>query len=171
MAYPQTPQRSVPVRPGQYRLTIELIPESAWRKNLRAMMSQTQWDKIKDDVAEAAGHRCEICGGRGGRHPVECHERWSYDEKSWVQKLVGLLALCPSCHRAKHLGVSMRIGTIERDIGHLAKVNGIGRAEAEAYVQWAFDRQRSRMRLGWTQDVEWLRERYPESLREDRKAK
>jgi hypothetical protein len=56
------------------------------------------------EVSRQAGHRCELCGGVGGSnrgHTIECHEVWDYDDRTWVQRLVRLTALCPACHEVK----------------------------------------------------------------------
>jgi hypothetical protein len=52
------------------------------------------------------GSRCEICGGRGPEHPVECHERWRYNDLIRTQTLVRMIALCPACHQVKHVGLA-----------------------------------------------------------------
>lgn len=58
------------------RLTIELVPKTCWFSNVRDRVSRQDWDRIRSQVYEQADRRCEVCGGRGSRHPVECHEVW-----------------------------------------------------------------------------------------------
>jgi 5-methylcytosine-specific restriction endonuclease McrA len=85
-------------------LTIELVPKTSWCKNLRNELTQEDWDVLRKEAYRRAGYECEICGGRGEKWPVECHERWEYDDAANVQSLSGLVALCPKCHRVKHIG-------------------------------------------------------------------
>ncbi len=88
---------------GRVRLSIELVPSSCWYSNVRTVL--TRWGTgiaSAAKVYEAAGRRCEVCGGaRGGVHPVECHEAWEYDDVGHVQRLARMTALCPACHEVK----------------------------------------------------------------------
>lgn len=164
------------ISPKRYKLQIELIPERQWGVNLRSAMSATQWGQVSREIFEAAGHRCALCGGRGRKHPVECHEVWSYDEDpdlaagKRVQRLEGLQALCPACHRVKHLGFADKQGWLDASIKHLARVNGIGIPEARAYLDWAYAQQRRREFMKWAQDLSWFSDRYPGRLRSERIA-
>jgi hypothetical protein len=108
------------------RLTIELVPETAWFRNLRSEISGEAWDKIRKDCYKNAGYVCEICGGVGQRHPVECHEIWEYDDGDKRQILRGVIALCPSCHEVKHIGLTQMRGGLDRAVSHMAEVNGWG---------------------------------------------
>jgi len=86
-------------------LTIEIIPTNLRGKSPRELNGKAWWDRNRKKAYEAAGYRCEICGGAGNRHSVEAHERYEYDEASQppCQRLLGLIALCPACHAVKHL--------------------------------------------------------------------
>lgn len=63
-------------------------------------------DRLRRQVYQAAGDRCEICGGRGTDHPVEAHEVWAYDDTTLVQRLLRMTALCRACRevKVKHYG-------------------------------------------------------------------
>lgn len=165
---------AVRISPARYKLRIELVPEKQWGVNLRAEMSATQWAKVSDKVFAAAGGVCEICQGVGSRHPLECHEVWRYDEnldlaaEGRAQILVGLQALCPACHRVKHLGFADKKGWIDASLAHLARVNGISTAEARAYVDWAYKQQRQRARMRFALDLSWFRAHFPGHLRDER---
>jgi hypothetical protein len=74
--------------------------------NVRSNVPKAVWDRLRRQVAADVGQRCEICGGRGWRWPVECHERWDYDDDRKIQRLERLVALCPACHEAKHAGLA-----------------------------------------------------------------
>lgn len=138
-----------------YKLEIELVPKGAWFKNLRSFLTRSQWDKIRKSVYKKAHYKCEICGGRGHSHPVECHEVWSFEEGKI--RLIGLIALCPQCHQAKHCGLANIRGKGEEVIRHLMKVNNIHRKEAEKQVEDAFALWRERNKTEyWELDVDWL---------------
>jgi hypothetical protein len=47
------------------------------------------WDRIRHPVWPQAEYRCEIYGGRGPEHPMECYEVWRYDDWTRVQMLFG----------------------------------------------------------------------------------
>ena len=129
----------------------ELVPSSAWNVNLRSELKAVRWDEIRKFVYRRAGYRCEICGGRGVKHPVEAHEKWEY--KKGVQRLVGLLALCPSCHECKHLGLAEVRGRLEVVIGQMIKVNGMSRAEVLKIVEGAKREWFERSKSGWILDL------------------
>lgn len=138
------------------KLTVELVPATSWGDNLRSRLSTQDWDKLRKEQYRKAGYVCEICGGKGPKHPVECHEVWSYDDERHVQKLERLIALCPNCHKVKHLGFAFATGKGPAAVRHLMTVNGWGRAEANRYVEAAFELHSKRSAFPWTLDLEWL---------------
>jgi len=138
------------------RLTVELVPRSSWGNNLRSALTHAEWDKLRKAIYRRAGDKCEVCGSKGTRHPVECHEIWGYDDTAHVQTLQGLVALCPSCHEVKHFGRAEGFGHGERALRHLMTVNGWEEAETKAYLVRAFDLWARRSRYGWTVDLTWL---------------
>jgi len=85
------------------KLTIELIPESAWGENLRKYLPKEIWEKIRKEVFRKANYKCSICGKRGKLH---CHEVWEYDDQNHILKLKGFMALCENCHLIKHWGMA-----------------------------------------------------------------
>ena len=132
----------------------ELVPETAWHNNLRSELSVARWDEIRRFVYRAAGYRCEICGGKGEKHPVECHEVWEYRKK--VQRLVGLVALCPACHECKHIGLAEMNGRMEAVMVHMEVVNGQSRAEVLDIIAEAFDVWEERSEVEWKLDLKYL---------------
>lgn len=141
------------------RLPVEMVPESQWGCNLRSWLPKADWDTLRKEQYEIAHHRCEVCGGKGAKWPVECHERWEYDPVHQVQKLVGLVALCPRCHQVKHLGRTMAVGKLDDAIEHLQKVNGIGKELSNAYVREVFAVWKARSAHEWKLDLSWLNTR------------
>jgi len=143
---------------GEPRLTIELVPQTCWFSNVRDQVSSQDWDRIRREVYGNADRRCEVCGGRGLRHPVECHEVWEYDEAAGVQRLVRMLALCPACHEVKHIGLAGIRGRADLAREHLARVNGWSLAVADRYIQKAFATWRARSTRSWSLDISSLRQ-------------
>ena len=58
------------------KLTIELVPKTAWYKNVRSEVSKDRWDELRKECYRNANYKCEVCGGTGPKWPVECHEIW-----------------------------------------------------------------------------------------------
>lgn len=146
------------VRFGRTRLTIELVPKTSWCSNVRSHVSETEWDRLRKPVYERTGSRCDLCGGRGPAHPVECHEIWQYDDEASVQRLVGLIALCPACHGVKHLGRSHVKGRGDEAIDQLMKINQWSATQADAYIELVLDIWKLRSRVPWRLDLSWLAE-------------
>jgi hypothetical protein len=133
-----TPDAKPPWQPGcqavgnEPKLTIEIIPTSLHGQNPRTHFGRTWWDATRKAAYAAAGYRCEICGGHGQKHPVELHERYSYDEHARppIQRITGLIVLCPACHAVKHLYRTSAVADENNDpaiindaLRHLQKVN------------------------------------------------
>lgn len=138
------------------KLTVELVPKPLWGRNLRSELSEEEWRKLARISYKKAGYVCEVCGGKGRAHPVECHEVWRYEEnyteKIGRQVLTGFISLCPDCHAIKHFG---RTGTVnpqsevDRLVGHAVKVNGIRRSDFYNHVEEQFSLWNRRNKLTW----------------------
>lgn len=142
----------------KYKLTIELIPSSSFFNNLRSLLEKEEWDKIRKACYKKANYKCEICGGKGPAHPVECHETWDYDEEKGIQKLLNVIALCPSCHQVKHIGLASINGKLDEAIAHFCKVNECTKEEAQKYISDIFDLWKKRSEKDWDLDVTLLEE-------------
>jgi hypothetical protein len=138
------------------KLTIELVPKTAWFKNLRSELPKDLWDRLRTQVYKNANYVCEICGGIGPTHPVECHEVWSYDNTNKVQKLERLIALCPACHEVKHMGLAAKRGRQDIALRHLAEVNGWSLSDARTYAEACFELWAKQSKHKWTTDLHGL---------------
>jgi hypothetical protein len=143
-------------------LFVDLIPTSAWFSNLRSELTPDEWVMVKTGTYRAAHYRCEKCGGRGPEHPVECHERWHFDERSGVQTLLSTIALCPDCHEATHFGFARVKGRGDEARETLMRVNGWSRSEADRHIRDAMEVWKRRSRIVWTLDASWLVELFPD---------
>lgn len=139
-------------------LTIELVPKSSWINNVRAIVTKDQWDIIRNKVYDKAWYVCEICGDVGPKHPVECHEIWHYDDDKLIQKLDGMIALCPNCHMVKHMGLAQLQGRGEKSLKHFMKINSLNKKLAEKYIVESFDLWKKRSEKKWTLNLSHLEE-------------
>lgn len=123
------------LKPGKKIILVpELIPYTMHGKNVRAVLSAEDWQAVARNSYKEAGHRCEICNAKGR---LECHEIWKFNDKKLVQSLVGLITLCPDCHRVKHIGLARKMGWYGDALEHMAKVNGISKGKAKQYIEYA----------------------------------
>lgn len=140
------------------KLTIELVPNTSHFVNLRSLLTQGEWDRIRRKAYRAANYCCQVCGGKGPRHPVECHEIWHYDEDRLIQKLTGLIALCPACHEVKHIGLAATRGRLPHAMLHFCRVNDWSPEDAGIYIQRAFDEYRRRSNFSWSLDTSFIKD-------------
>ena len=141
-------------------LLVELIPKTCHYSNVRTTVKPTEWDKIRFISYEAANHKCEICGdtgkNQGYKHAVECHEIWHYDDEKHVQKLIGLISLCPLCHMTKHIGRAMAMGRENFCYTQLSKVNNWTKEQIQEHVLTSFEVHKERSKHEWTLDISLL---------------
>ena len=144
----------------KYKLEIELVPETCWYSNVRSEVSKSTWDKLRKECYKRANHKCEICSdtglNQGFKWPVECHEIWHYDDNKKHQKLIGLISLCPHCHKVKHPGLASMKGETHIVISQLMKVNNISRLEANEYLSQSFKIFENRSRYKWSSDISYI---------------
>jgi hypothetical protein len=139
------------------KLTIDLIPSTCWFSNVRSEVTQAQWDIIRQKVYSEAYHVCQICGGVGKKHPVECHEIWEYDDKNLIQILSGMIALCPDCHMVKHIGLAKIQNKGDYALRHLMKINSLSKRDAEKYVGDVFIQWAQRSTKQWKLNISVLK--------------
>lgn len=140
------------------RLQIELVPLRCFWSNVRSNVKKSQWDKIRRAVYQKANNVCEICGGIGTRHPVECHEVWIYDETTLTQRLNHFQSICPLCHEVKHIGRAGSLGNIERARNRFKEINGLDDITEDKIYLAVWRQWRIRSKQNWKLDIEHLRE-------------
>lgn len=163
MPVPEPP----PVRDISPKLTIELVPQTCWFSNVRNHIPKDEWDRLRKPVFQKAGNRCEVCGGRGPKWPVECHEIFEYDDARHVQTLVRMVALCPACHSVKHYGLAQVKGLEQQAFAHLCKVNGWTSEVGHRYVKEQFAIWRQRSQHQWDVDLSLLQRDYGITVQEE----
>lgn len=162
----KTPFRSVlPIRdrPGVEApfLRINLVPQTSWGRNLRALMRRESWqDFARDEIYSTTGSLCLVCGGRGDQWPVEADEVWRFDDSAGVQRLNAVVPLCPACHEVRTCGLAYARGRTEAVVRHLAWVERISPKAARARVDDALSTWARRSRRQWRIDLSMMEERY-----------
>lgn len=146
------------------KLTVELVPKSCWYENLRSYLDKKDWDLIRKFCYKQAKYRCEICGGVGETHPIECHEKWSYDDINLIQKLEGVIGLCPECHEVKHSGLAISRGRKQKVINQLCKVNNWSVSKSKSYLTSCFTEYHIRSQKKYKVDYSWLEKFLPNHL-------
>lgn len=140
------------------KLTVEMVPKTSWKSNLRSILTKKQWDVIRKNSYEKANNVCEICGRDGMLH---CHEQWEYDDDKHLQKLTGLVSLCRSCHMCKHFGFALTmhhkgIISIDRIKNHFMDINGVAEDEFRKIVKDEIARWVERSQEEWSLDISYL---------------
>lgn len=138
-------------------LSIELVPSSSWYSNVRSNVSKKEWENIQKYVFTKANYKCEICGGIGNKHPVECHEIWEYDDIKQIQKLSSCIALCPKCHRVKHYGFAITQGLEKTTFNWFCKINNLDEISAKKYIKEVFIKFYERSKHRWELNLDWLK--------------
>lgn len=142
------------------KLGVELVPSTCWYSNVRSLLPPSEWDRLRRLSYAHANYKCEICGGsgteQGYKHPVECHEIWSYNDRTKVQKLDGLVSLCPRCHQCKHIGRTSILGYQAVAFDHMEKVNDWDHKMVVTHVAKEFERFNERSQHQWTIDLSIL---------------
>ena len=90
---------------NNYRLSIQLVPQQLWFRNLRKLMSQYEWSKLRKKVIAERGLVCETCGFVAPLSKnIFCHEKWTYETSTdpWIAKLIGIEMTCWNCHSIEH---------------------------------------------------------------------
>jgi hypothetical protein len=146
-----TPAFAASQRP-KATLIIDMVPKTAWCSNLRSLLSPSEWKAAQGACFRRAGWACEVCGGKGPQWPVECHERWNFEDGR-VQRLTDVLALCPDCHEATHAGLAEVEGRLDAALAHYANVNRCTAAQAYQSFQEAAEVWRVRSRQAWGFDA------------------
>jgi len=146
------------------KLTVELIPKTCFYSNVRTLLPNKYWDLLRKDSYEKANNVCEICGdtgkNQGYRHNVECHEIWHYDDVFKIQRLDGLISLCPKCHQVKHFGRTSAIGKQPEAFKHMEKVNDWNHRDCVTHLKEVMDKWMDRSKYKWHLDLTYLKENF-----------
>jgi hypothetical protein len=147
-----------------YSPSVNPIPRPLYGRNLRKILTQTQWKKLRAGVLEERGLRCETCGKEEAESKrLSAHEEWEYDvsQTPAVAKLTEIKLSCWHCHAVEHFGAigSMALGgelsaqAVDDTIAHFCRLNRVGIPEFEAHALEAFQKHDELSQLEWR--VDW----------------
>lgn len=96
----------------------------------------------------------------GRKRRPDCHELWIFEHQPGrnIQRLTRLIALCPDCHRAQHIGLAGVNDETELVIAKLREVNGWTAAQAAWEMNRAWAEYERRQRYRWDLDLSALRD-------------
>lgn len=137
------------------KLNAELVPSTVWYSSLYRLLPREVWDKIRSEIIEQNGRKCQICNETEGK--MNLHEIWEYDDKNHIQKLDGFILLCEMCHHVKHIGLAGILadeGKLDYDevMKHFCRVNNCSEKDFKNHVDEAFEIWRERSGHSWKQD-------------------
>lgn len=104
-----------------FKLNIDLIPKGAWGNNLRTLLSEKDWELLREECYKKANHHCQICGVN--TDDLDAHEVWKFNIKTKTQTLKDIIGICNKCHGVIHYRNSDRLGYGENAKQHFMQVN------------------------------------------------
>lgn len=142
---------------------INPVPAPLWGVNLRAMLTKTEWRKLREGLIAERGLKCETCGRvESESKDIAAHEEWDYDTSATpaIAKLTGIKLSCWHCHAVEHFGATKSMAAsgevgayaVEDTIEHFCRLNGVGRAEFDAHHEAAFAEWSKLNSLEWNMD-------------------
>jgi hypothetical protein len=140
---------------GGDELFVDLIPSSCWFSNVRYCIHPSDWDRVRKYIYERVNYICECCGINTKENNVQldAHERWFYDDETYTQKLVRIVALCSDCHQSTHIGYAKIKGKEKEAIMHLQKVRNMTDEECHAHITEAYKIWNFRNKIDWNLDI------------------
>lgn len=140
---------------GKSDLFVDLIPSTSWFTNVRSVIRPCDWNRLRHLVYTRANGQCECCSASpatwGGS--LEAHERWHYNTRTGVQKLMRIIALCKMCHTVTHMGLADIRGVGDRARSHLMRVAKISRSDMENHCESASRIWSERSKRPWKLDL------------------
>jgi hypothetical protein len=141
-------------------LAIKPVPKSLHGVNLRKLLTQTQWRKLRQSVIDRDGSSCLTCNSIPDR--IYAHEDWEYDttQKPAVARIGRIALQCWHCHACEHFMhtlIMVEDGSyggqvIDEIVAHFCKVNGVGPEVFEAHLNGAIADWERLSELDWKVD-------------------
>lgn len=148
------------------KLEVGLVPANAWGKNIRAIVSEENWLKLRDNFCAyydpyrnypepVALLTCEACGDKFSES-LHLHELWDFDDKNGRQVLTGFMPVCEDCHNSIHIGRANKVGLGERAKSHLKKINSWSDEQLFEHLESASALWNKRLGIDYELDISWL---------------
>lgn len=157
------------------KLSISLVPQNAWGRNVRAVVSSLEWSRLRwefgaslEQPTDGGGFYCgrsslgqpflvcEACGGQFDN--LHLHELWDFNDTTHIQKLIGCQALCEECHNTVHFGRSCLVGLTDQVSSHLKTINGWSDQQTKHHIKLAFQEWSKRDQFHYQLDLSFLYE-------------
>lgn len=137
-------------------LFIDLVPQTCWRTNARSLLSEVDWERVKRMARLRTDRRCELCGDSPSK--IDTHERWEFRATKTTRRQIlrRLIALCPACHEATHMGLASVNGRAVEAMRHLRKIRKWTKRQTEIHEEEARALWVDRSSVYWTLDVSLL---------------
>lgn len=141
-------------------LRMELVPEACWNINLCQKLPGRDWQKLRKIILSAYAGECEVCCLRpeGRARALDVHERWDYNERTGVQRLVRLSPLCFTCHGCTHFQRSLAVGRRDEVVPHMMDINGWTFEQLVAHQEASIADWHRRNEIKWRLDVSYIEE-------------
>ena len=117
------------------KLAIEPRPISTWGVTLASLLPKKDWDQIRHQCYREADYTCTICGEQ--ERQLHAHEKWKFDDKRKIQRLVDVQCCCVLCHDVYHFGRSSQVYSSKYQqelINHWCKVNKLTKADFQVHL-------------------------------------
>jgi len=136
-------------------LFVDLIPKSCWFKNVRTSIARKDWDILRKHIYSRVNYICECCGidTKINKIRLEAHERWHYNKREKIQKLVRLVALCSDCHLSTHIGFADIRGLYDKAFNHLKKIRNENSEDCNRHIERSFKLWDDRNKYKWELDI------------------
>jgi len=151
---------------NQPKLEVSLVPANAWGINVRAIISEENWFKLRQKFGAhydpysnypkpAAPLTCEACK-HSFSESLHLHEIWDFDDKKKAQTLIGFSVVCENCHNAIHMGRANKVGLGEPSRKHLKTVNSWSDEQLFKHLESASSQWTRRLGFNYILDVSYL---------------
>jgi hypothetical protein len=141
-----------------------MIPTPLWGINLRKILTEWQWRKLRQQIISSFGLTCQLCEKQEIISKDICaHEEWEYEIQCSpaMAHLKGIGLCCRYCHAIEHFGrtrmmvLSGRIPVeiFEATVDHFCRVNGVTRDVFWAHVGEVNATWEELNKLNWV--VDW----------------
>jgi 5-methylcytosine-specific restriction endonuclease McrA len=141
-----------------FRLSVELVPSSAWQNNLRSILKPGMWEELRKKVYQKGNFKCAVCNSISILH---AHEVWHFDDENKIQILSDVIPLCYMCHMVKHIGYGSLTGgkqLNEKLIKHFMKVNKCERLDFQKHFKKVTGKFNERSNYEWQLDLQKLKD-------------
>jgi hypothetical protein len=146
-----------------FKPAVSPVPKPLWNENLRHRLSKSAWSKLRKQLIDERGLRCETCGKEVAESKkISAHEEWEYDTSTSpaVAHLTGIKLSCWLCHAVEHVGFANELAqsgafpnALEYAIQHFCAMNNVGRDVYEKHKDEAFAEWHRRNAMQWR--VDW----------------